>query len=93
MSDAIKVGFVPLASAARGILIVFCDDALKVGPTDPETIVRGVVERRRSEARSPLDDLLEDGKDLPPFDRQVSDTWRELEALANEPEEAGGDSC
>lgn len=32
MSDAIKVGFVPLASAARGILIVFCDDALKVGP-------------------------------------------------------------
>ncbi|MDN3278463.1 leucyl aminopeptidase [Frankia sp. RB7] len=31
MSDAIKVGFVPLSSAARGILIVFCDDTLKVG--------------------------------------------------------------
>ncbi|MDN5001771.1 leucyl aminopeptidase [Bradyrhizobium sp. GCM10027634] len=31
MSDAIKVGFVPMAPAARGILVVFCDDALKVG--------------------------------------------------------------
>ena len=28
MSDAIKVGFVPLSSAARGILVVFCDDSL-----------------------------------------------------------------
>jgi len=32
MSDAITVGFVPLASAARGIVVVFCDDTLKVGP-------------------------------------------------------------
>jgi leucyl aminopeptidase len=31
MSDAIKVGFVPLSAPARGILVVFCDDALKVG--------------------------------------------------------------
>lgn len=38
MSDAIKVGFVPLASAARGILIVFCDDALKVGPTTAKAL-------------------------------------------------------
>ena len=30
MSDAIKVGFVPLSAAARGILVVFCDDSLKV---------------------------------------------------------------
>ncbi len=27
MSDAIKVGFVPLSAAARGILVVFCDDS------------------------------------------------------------------
>ena len=31
MSDAIKVGFVPLSAALRGILVVFCDDGLKVG--------------------------------------------------------------
>jgi leucyl aminopeptidase len=32
MSDAVKVGFVPLSAAARGILVVFCDDALRIGP-------------------------------------------------------------
>ncbi|HEY3679759.1 MAG TPA: leucyl aminopeptidase [Bradyrhizobium sp.] len=31
MSDAVKVGFVPFSTAARGILVVFCDDALKFG--------------------------------------------------------------
>jgi len=38
MTDAIKVGFVPLASAARGILVVFCDDTLKVGPATAKTL-------------------------------------------------------
>jgi leucyl aminopeptidase len=32
MSDAVKVGFVPYSAAPRGILVVFCDDALKLGP-------------------------------------------------------------
>jgi leucyl aminopeptidase len=31
MPDAVKVGFVPLSAAARGILVVFCDDSLKFG--------------------------------------------------------------
>ncbi|HLG80160.1 MAG TPA: leucyl aminopeptidase [Bradyrhizobium sp.] len=31
MPDAVKVGFVPLSAAARGILVVFCDDELKLG--------------------------------------------------------------
>jgi leucyl aminopeptidase len=31
MTDAVKVGFVPFSSASRGILAVFCDDALKFG--------------------------------------------------------------
>jgi leucyl aminopeptidase len=31
MPDAVKVGFVPFSSAPRGILVVFCDDALKFG--------------------------------------------------------------
>ena len=38
MSDAIKVGFVPLATAARGILVVFCDDGLKVGPATAKAL-------------------------------------------------------
>src|SRR3954471_13317465 len=31
MSDAVKVGFVPFSTAARGILVAFCDDTLKFG--------------------------------------------------------------
>jgi leucyl aminopeptidase len=31
MPDAVKVGFVPFSTASRGILVVFCDDALKFG--------------------------------------------------------------
>ncbi|OAF09803.1 leucyl aminopeptidase [Bradyrhizobium centrolobii] len=38
MSDAIKVGFVPLAAAPRGILVVFCDDSLKMGPATAKAL-------------------------------------------------------
>ncbi len=31
MSDAVKLGFVPFSAAARGILVIFCDDALRFG--------------------------------------------------------------
>ena len=31
MSDAVKVGFVAFSAAPRGVLVVFCDDALKFG--------------------------------------------------------------
>ena len=31
MTDAVKVGFVPFSAAPRGILVVFCDDALQFG--------------------------------------------------------------
>jgi len=31
MSDAVKVGFVPLSAPAKGILVAFCDDQLKLG--------------------------------------------------------------
>jgi leucyl aminopeptidase len=33
MTDAVKVGFVPFSTAPRGILVVFCDDSLKLGAT------------------------------------------------------------
>ncbi|MBR0849712.1 leucyl aminopeptidase [Bradyrhizobium diazoefficiens] len=42
MSDAIKVGFVPLAAAARGILVVFCDDSLKMGPATAKALGGGI---------------------------------------------------
>ncbi|MGB3865774.1 MAG: M17 family peptidase N-terminal domain-containing protein, partial [Xanthobacteraceae bacterium] len=31
MPDAVKLGFVPFSTAARGTLVVCCDDALKLG--------------------------------------------------------------
>jgi leucyl aminopeptidase len=31
MPGAVKVGFVPFSTAPRGILVIFCDDSLKVG--------------------------------------------------------------
>ena len=31
MTDAVKVGFIPFSTAPKGILVVFCDDALKLG--------------------------------------------------------------
>ena len=42
MSDAIKVGFVPLSAAPRGILVVFCDDTLKLGPATAKALGGGV---------------------------------------------------
>ena len=38
MSDAVKVGFVPLSAAPRGVLAVFCDDALRLGPATRKTL-------------------------------------------------------
>src|SRR5215475_13695338 len=38
MSDAVKVGFVPFSAAPRGILVVFCDDALKLGAATRKTL-------------------------------------------------------
>jgi leucyl aminopeptidase len=38
MSDAVKVGFVPFATAPRGILVVFCDDTLKFGAVTRKTL-------------------------------------------------------
>ena len=35
MPDAVKVGFVPFSTAARGTLVVFCDDTLKLGAASP----------------------------------------------------------
>jgi hypothetical protein len=62
---------------------------LAQGPTDPDEIVRKVVEQRRQQAHRPLDDLLDSNKDLPPFERHMEEVRKELETLANEPDEDG----
>jgi leucyl aminopeptidase len=38
MTDAVKVGFVPLSATPRGILVVFCDEALKLGSATQKTL-------------------------------------------------------
>jgi leucyl aminopeptidase len=38
MSDAVKVGFVPLSTTPRGILVAFCDDALRFGVAARKTL-------------------------------------------------------
>src|SRR5688572_3511840 len=38
MTDAVKVGFVPFSTAPKGTLVVFCDDALKLGATTRRTL-------------------------------------------------------
>src|ERR1700722_20659891 len=47
MSDAVKVGFVPFSAAARGILVVFCDDTLKFGAATAKALgaVTGIAKR------------------------------------------------
>ena len=47
MSDAVKVGFVPLSAVPRGILVVFCDGDLKFGPATEKALgtARDVVKR------------------------------------------------
>jgi hypothetical protein len=63
--------------------------AAGIGPTDAEEIVHAIVSTRRRRAQGPLDDLLDDGKGLPPLDKHIRDTWDELEALAKEADPNG----
>jgi leucyl aminopeptidase len=66
MPDAVKVGFVPLSAAPRGILVVFCDEALKLGPASRKTLgaavelVKRAAETNRFKGKSGSSlDLLE----------------------------------
>jgi leucyl aminopeptidase len=47
MPDAVKVGFVPFSSAPRGVLVVFCDDALKLGSATSKALgaAAGMIKR------------------------------------------------
>jgi leucyl aminopeptidase len=40
MPDAVKVGFVPFSTARRGILVIFCDETLKLGAATRKALGR-----------------------------------------------------
>src|SRR3954454_13242211 len=69
MPDAVKVGFVPFSSAPRGILVVFCDDALKFGSATGKALggAAGMVKRAaaanqfKGKTASTLDFLAPEG--------------------------------
>jgi leucyl aminopeptidase len=42
MSDAIKVGFASFSAAPSGILVIFCDETLKVGPLTRKALGKAV---------------------------------------------------
>jgi hypothetical protein len=56
----------------------------QVGPVEAEGIVRQVVRARRAQSPGVFDELTDQGKGLPPFDKHMDETWRELEERANE---------
>jgi leucyl aminopeptidase len=47
MPDAVKLGFVPFSTSARGTLVVFCDDTLKLGEATRKALgaAVGIVKR------------------------------------------------
>src|SRR5438093_7433535 len=50
MSDAVKVGFVAFSAAPRGVLVVFCDDALKFGETTRKALGKAADTVKRAAA-------------------------------------------
>lgn len=52
MSDAVKVGFVPLSTASRGVLVAFCDEALKFGAATRKALGEAAGTVKRAAAAS-----------------------------------------
>ncbi|ACI93465.1 cytosol aminopeptidase [Afipia carboxidovorans OM5] len=51
MTDAVKVGFVPLSTAPKGVLVVFTDESMKFGPASRKHLVNaGDVVKRAAAA-------------------------------------------
>jgi leucyl aminopeptidase len=69
MSDAVKVGFVPFSAAARGIVVAFCDEQLKLGTatrkalgTAAETVKRAAAANQfKGKSGAVLDILAPEG--------------------------------
>src|SRR5204863_1680025 len=50
MSDAVQVGFVAFSAAPRGVLVVFCDDALKFGEVTQKALGKAADTAKRAAA-------------------------------------------
>ena len=50
MSDAVKVGFVPFSASPRGIVVVFCDETLKLGAATRKALGRAADTVKRAAA-------------------------------------------
>jgi leucyl aminopeptidase len=69
MSEAVKVGFVPFSTARRGILVIFCDDGLKLGAATRKALGRAAnlvgraaaTEQFKGKSGSTLDILAPEG--------------------------------
>ncbi len=69
MSDAVKVGFVPLSAPARGVVVAFCDEQLKLGAatrkalgTAAETVKRAAAAHQfKGKSGAALDILAPEG--------------------------------
>jgi leucyl aminopeptidase len=51
MSDAPKLGFAPFATPSKGVLVVFCDDGLKLGPAARKVLAGDLVRRAAAAER------------------------------------------
>ena len=65
MPDALKLGFGPFAAPAKGVFIVFCDDALKFGPDGQLITVRVV-----SNGGAAVIIVDDEGPGIPPNERE-----------------------
>ncbi|MGX9424591.1 MULTISPECIES: leucyl aminopeptidase [Bradyrhizobium] len=50
MSDAVKVGFVPFSAPVRGLVVVFCDEALKFGAATDKALGKAAETVKRAAA-------------------------------------------
>jgi leucyl aminopeptidase len=50
MSDAVKVGFVPFSAPIRGLMVVFCDEALKFGAATEKVLGKAAETVKRAAA-------------------------------------------
>ena len=70
--------------AAFGLLKLVPLGIVATGPTDPDEIVRRVVDHQRRTHREPLDAMLDRGKGLPTLEDHVGRVWAELAERAGE---------
>jgi hypothetical protein len=85
LADAVEDGNHPhrvKAAVELLRLVPISEETFSVGPTDADGIVRRIAYQRRRMARGVLDDVLEGGMGLPPFDEHVEQVRGELEALS-----------